>query len=156
MPKIFLASFLILIPVACFAVDNPLIDSEFKKINQAMEAEKKECHKFKNPMKGANCVKSIRTKYRRAGDIRGTKEYCEKHYSNKEFKELQSLLILYREQQKTARHADDAFYGQDRQLGEVTKEDLQTELLWIETRLARMQNAQTDEKEKGIKFMKKP
>ena len=144
--------FLISVPV--YALEKPLIDPEQKKIAEKIEKEQKKCDEIKNFARRMDCNAEIFKKYVDSGELRGTVEYCEKNYTNKSFDELKELLKNYRAQQKTARYEPMASEG--RVPGEIYKEDLQTDLLWIETRLARMQNAQTDEKEKGIKFMKKP
>ena len=69
------------------------------------------------------------------------------------FEKLEQLLKKLREQQNTARRSYNAMYDQDRQLGEVSKEDLQTEMIWIESRLAKIQKANTKAKEKSIKYL---
>ena len=96
-------------------------------------------------------VKSIRKEYRKKGKIRGTEEYCELNYIDLSFKELEKTFKKMGIQKKTARYSYDAMYDEDLQLGEVTKEDLQTELMWVESRLARMQKAKVDRMEKSLK-----
>ena len=136
-----------------WAIDKPLIDPEFKKIDEKIEKEREECKILKKPYARITCAKEIRKHYRVEGKIRGTEEYCEANYIDLNFEQLEQLLKRLREQQNMARPSYDAMYDQDRQLGEVSKEDLQTEMIWIESRLARIQKANIKEKEKSIKYL---
>ena len=137
-----------------WALDKPLIDPEFKKTEVKIEQETKECSKAeKGPRAVIKCGKKTRKKYRAEGKMRGTEEYCETNYIDLNFGQLEQRLKRLREQQKTARYSSNAMYYEDRQLGEVSKEDLQTEMIWIESRLAKIQKANIKAKEKSIKYL---
>ena len=136
-----------------WALDKPLIDPEFKKTEEkikqlTIECEKKETKRSKR----FNCKHKVLNKYEQEGKIRGTDEYCEINYSNKNFVQLEELFKKLRNQQKTARSSMDLMWN-DELPGEVTKEDLQTEIMWVESRLAKIQKANIRAKEKSIKYL---
>ena len=67
-----------------WALDKPLIDPEFKKVDEEIRTETKEC--MSKPEKSAadnlNAEKKYENKYEQEGKIRGTEEYCETNYSD--------------------------------------------------------------------------
>jgi hypothetical protein len=137
-----------------WALDKPIIDPELKRTEEKIRQETEECSKTeKGPRAVIKCGKKVRKKHRSEGKIRGTEEYCEINYNNLNFEQLEQRLKQLRKQQRTARYSYDAMYEEDRQLGEVTKEDLQTEMLWIESRLARMQRTKRQKEEKKIEYL---
>ena len=151
---IFILFFLFSSVSACWALDQPLIDQDMKVIEEKIEVEAAECLKnSKIPNKASaamKCRKRVSKSYRLKGKMRGTEEYCEFQYKKADFKELEALkkkLIIH---QRTARNSYDVMYDEDRQPGEVTKEDLQTEIQWIESRLAKMQRAKTEKDARSI------
>ena len=135
----------------CWALDKPLVDTENKKIDEEIKRVTEECmNKEKSPVIKFKCGDDIRKKYEQQGKIRGTEEYCEFNYISLSFNELEKLFRKLKTQQKTARSSMDLMWD-DELPGEVTKEDLQTELMWVESRLARMQKAKVDRMEKSLK-----
>jgi len=135
-----------------WALDKPLIDPEFKKVQNEIKKLSEECReKEKKPYSRFNCHNRVKKTFKVEGKIRGTEEYCEFNYISLSFNELEKLFRKLKTQQKTARNSQDLFLDDDRQRGEVTKEDLQTELMWVESRLARMQKAKVDRMEKSLK-----
>ena len=137
-----------------WATDKPLIDPQFKQVQEKIKQLTGECRKReKKPYSRFNCHNRVKKSFRVEGKIRGTEEYCEVNYSNQNFGQMKNLFKKLIDQQKTARHSQDIFLNDDRQFGEVTKEDLQTEIMWIESRLARMQRAKTDRDEKSLKYL---
>ena len=136
-----------------WAIDKPLIDPEYKKIDEEINSVTKDCmSRQKNPLKKLECGRDLRNKYEQEGKIRGTDEYCEINYGTKNFNQLEELFKKLKNQQETARSSIDLMWKDDL-AGEVTKEDLQTEIMWIESRLARIQKDNIKAKEKSIKYL---
>lgn len=137
-----------------WALDKPLIDPEYKKIDEAIKKTTEECmSKQKNPLKKLECGRDLKNKFEQEGKIRGTDEYCEANYTELNLQGLEKLLKELRQQQKNARSSLNLMWD-DEKLGEVTKEDLQTEMIWVESRLAKMQKANVQKMEKSIKYKK--
>ena len=84
--------------------------------------------------------------------MRGSEAYCEKKYAGLEFKELEAVWKSLKADQKTARRSLLIMEDEDWELGEVTKEDLETEIQWVESRLAGMQRAASRKIEKNLNY----
>ena len=108
--------------------------------------------KEKNPVKKFKCGNDVRNKYEQQGKIRGTEAYCEVNYIHLNFSELEKLFKKLKQQQKTARSSMDLMWD-DELPGEVTKEDLQTEIMWVDSRLTGMQKEKIKKMEKSIKHL---
>jgi biopolymer transport protein ExbD len=148
---ILLVFFFIAAPL--FAAEKPLVDSAFKKVEEAIEKEKKtSCGKIKNIYNKIQCGKKLVVAAKKEGKMRGSEEYCEKNYTQHDFKELEALLKELSKGQKTARRSLNVMEDGDRQLGELTKEDLQTEIEWVESRLARMQKSGNKKIQEGMNY----
>ena len=133
-----------------WAFDKPLVDPKFIKIDEDINRVTEECmKKHKSPAKKFECGTDLRNKYEKEGKIRGTEEYCEVNYVNLGFNELENLFKKLKRHQRTARSSLNLMWD-DELPGEVTKEDLQTEIIWIESRLARMQKKKIKNLEKSI------
>jgi hypothetical protein len=136
-----------------FAGDKPLIDPELAKVEIGLAKQKsEECNNALNIYAKMECGNNIRKKLRKDGKIRGTEEYFEKHYAKLNFAALEKLFKKLTEQQQTARKSLDILEDNDREYGELSKEDLQSEISWIESRLARMQKDMTRQKEKKLHY----
>lgn len=152
---VFMSTFFLYAVGICNALEKPLIDPEQKKIDEAIDKNDAKCFEIsKNPGLQLECAKKLRYKYQDAGKMRGSEEYCEKHYKNLSFKELESLFRKFKQQQKTARGSYKVFSRGDRKPGEVTKEDLQTEIVWIESQLARRQEQAYQREKKKLNIIK--
>ena len=139
---------------SAYALEKPLIDPEFKKVDQAMVDRKVYCRKKEktklNTIKVMECSMAYRKKLREEGKIRGTKEYCEFNYSKLSFDELIQFKKKLKVQQKTARDSYCVFFDGDRLPGEVTKQDLQTEMGWIQDRIADIHRKKMDAMERSL------
>ena len=125
--------------------DRPVIDEELKAYELELDKVIKECmDKEKNPIKQMKCGKSVRERYRREGKIRGTDEYCQKHYGKLDKAGLEKIWQQIKQQRRKAR-----IYPDEVVPGEVTEGDLMVEDMWIESRLAQLQkeNIKSIEKE---------
>lgn len=148
---IFLA--IIFLSANLYAAEKPLIDPAFKEVEAEIEKKKKaECNKIKNIYNRMQCGKKLMVAARKEGKMRGSEEYCEKKYTDLDFKALESLLKKLKTGQKTARQSLNVMEDEDRQLGEITKEDLETEIQWVESRLAKMQREGTHKIKKGLRY----
>jgi len=133
-----------------FAAAEPYIDPDYKKVAEAITLETETCmQKQKSPVKKFECGDDLRKKYEQEGKIRGTETYCKVNYRDLSFNELDKLFKKLRARQKTARSSMDVMFD-DQKPGEVTQEDLQTELIWIESRLAGIQKANIQKMEKDL------
>lgn len=136
---------------SAYALEKPLVDPEFEKVDQAIEKHWKYCRKKeKNPAKYMACGEASWDKFREEGKIRGTEEYCEFNYSKLGFDELIKLKKKFKFQQKTARDSYCVFFDGDKLPGEVTKQDLQTEMGWIQDRIADIHRKKMDAIERSL------
>lgn len=132
-------------------LDKPLVDPEFKKVDQAINKRQAYCRKKeKNPGRRMDCWGTYWDKFREEGKMRGTEEYCEFHYNNLSFDELIKLKKKFKAQQKTARDSYCVFYDDDKLPGEVTKQDLQTEMGWIQDKIANIHKKKMDALERSL------
>lgn len=153
MKRIFISFFLLVFcSVSSWAMDKPLIDIKLKETEAQINEEQQKCaEKETNLIKRYDCMDKISLQYEQQGEIRGTERYCEVNYIKYDFSRLKELHKKLHQQQKNARSSLDLMSG-DRQKGEVTKQDLQTEIQWIEAVLSKMQRVQTSEKAKSLQF----
>lgn len=144
---------ILFMPANLYAAEKPLIDPAYKEVEAKIEKKKKaECNKIKNIYNRMQCGKKLLVAARNEGKMRGSEEYCEKQYADLDFKKLKALWIKLKESQKTARRSLNVMEDEDRQLGEITQEDLQTEIEWVESRLAQMQKDGTKNIKKGLRY----
>jgi len=143
--------------ISCaYALEKPLVDPEFKKVDQAIEKHWEYCDKKeKNPARYMECGGACRIKFRKEGKIRGTEEYCEFHYNKLSFDELIKHKKKLKVQQKTARDSYCVFYDGDKLPGEVTQQDLQTEMNWLQHKIATIHRKRMDALERSL-YQKQP
>ena len=147
---IFLALFAFWCP--CFAApEKPFIDDEYKAVEEQMEFERKECAARVKGYGKYQCADQIRAKYKKLGKIRGSDEYCEKHYTKLAFDQMENLLKEIKANMETARIARDGQHIK----GEVTYDMFGVEETWIKIRLGGMQKVQRRELDKKL-FKEKP
>lgn len=138
------------------ALDKPLVDPEFKKIDEKIQRKEDACFTKLKESKSVSfyalkdCMGSMEKELREEGKIRGTQEYCEFHYNKLSFDELIKLKKKFKSQQKTARDSYCVFYDDDRLPGEVTKQDLQTEMGWIQDKVANIHRKRMDDLERSL------
>jgi len=132
-------------------LDKPLVDPEYEKVDQAMDKHWEYCRKKeKNPARGIECGQACRKKFREEGKIRGTEEYCEINYNNLTFEQLIQTKKKLKVQQKTARDSYCVFFDGDKLPGEVTQQDLQTEMNWIQHKIATIHKKRMDALERSL------
>lgn len=128
--------------------EKPIIDPEFKAIQEQMRAEQGACAaKEKNIGRRMKCSKAIYKQYLAKGLLRGTDEYCEKHYSSLGYDDLQTVLEKTMALKREARILPP---GNEAQLGEVGYDKLQIEEYWIKFRLGDMQKEHRVKLEKEV------
>jgi len=138
------------------ALDKPLIDPEFEKVDRAIDKRQEYCRKKeKNPGRRMECWQTYWDKFSEEGKMRGTEEYCEFHYNKLSFDELIKLKKKLKVQQKTARDSYCVFYDGDKLPGEVTKQDLQTEMNWLQHEIATIHRKKMDAIERSL-YQKQP
>jgi hypothetical protein len=104
----------------------PIIDEEFKRYELEMKSVTKECmKKEKNIMKKMNCGDAFSDELRKQGKLRGTEEYCRKHYGHLKYDQLLKLWEKKREQRSKARDP------LDRLPGELSSEMFRAEESWL-------------------------
>jgi hypothetical protein len=140
MHRVALTAFLLLISTNALGLgDQPLIDSEQKKIDEQMNQKILECqnkHKKDDLVRRMGCGKQVRYEYQKRGVVRGTKEYFDAHYKKLDTPELLKLrenLTKQNEKARTVGETDSDPSG--RKPGEITKELLRNEILDIELEL---------------------
>ena len=135
------------------ALEKPLVDPEYKKIDEKIQKKENSCFEkseSKSFFSINDCIRPLEKKLREEGKIRGTKEYCEFNYSKLSFDELIQFKKKLKVQQKTARDSYCVFFDGDRLPGEVTKQDLQTEMGWIQDRIADIHRKKMDAMERSL------
>ena len=126
--------------------DKPIIDEEFRTYEKEIDKVTNECmEKEKNPIKQMKCGDELLKKYRKEGKIRGTKEYCKKHYGNFGFDNLHSVWKNLKSQRRKAR-----INPNEKISGEVTEGMFMVEEFWVESRLAKLQKERTVKTEKKV------
>lgn len=139
----------------------PIIDPEFKKYEQEIEAKFTDCLiKFKEDkgkktfIKRRNeeneCRNNKRNELIKEGKLRGTEEYCKRKYGKLNFKALEKEFANNQKQIRVARISP----GDEKVLGELTYNILQIEGFWIESRLAQMQRESLKQQETSMTYRK--
>ncbi len=150
----FVISALFILPAfsaLAFEEEKPLIDPVFKEVEEEIDRlEKENCAKVRNVIKKYNCQRKFGIQFRKAGKYRGTKEYCWKNYGDLSFSQLEKLRKRFLKERETARPYMDLLDYEDGQPGEVTKEDLQVEIFFIEDKLEKMHRKKMDEMERSL------
>lgn len=134
-------------PNIAFAERSPYIDPEMKEIEHAMNLEVKACKdKAKGVPKKLACLPKAQEKYSAKYVYRGTEEYCEKHYSKLNKKELEKLFDELLENSKQARKSRPInAYTDKAQEGELFETDFGVELRWLNNKLVAIQRQEVDE-----------
>jgi hypothetical protein len=116
---------------------NPIIDEEFKRHELEIEKVTDECmKKEKNFMKSMECGKDFRNKYRKQGKLRGTEEYCRKHYNHLKYEKLLTLWEKRKEQRSKARRV-----SLNRLPGELDSEIFRAEEHWLWLKLTEIRQS---------------
>jgi hypothetical protein len=106
-----------------------VIDAEYAKTQaQEEKAVKEQCGHIKNNFKRWDCADEIYDAFRADGVIRGTEEYCQKHYFTLDTKPLFDKYLELGELKKKARFSAI-------RPGEVTTDDLKSEQNYIKQEL---------------------
>lgn len=109
----------------------PIIDEEFKRYELEIKSVTRDCmKKEKNIMKKMNCGDAFSEELRKQGKLRGTEEYCRKHYGHLKYEELFKLWEKRREQRIKARGA-----SYKRLPGELSSEIFKAEESWLHLKL---------------------
>ena len=112
--------------------DKPIIDEDFRKIELEIQQETEACrNKEKSVIKKLKCGDRAWKQNEKEGNLRGTDEYCRKHYSNLDDKQLYSLWKKLKEQRSKAR-----INPSEDIPGEVTEVMFKIEESWVEDQLA--------------------
>lgn len=112
-------------------------DVEFRAAKLQLENDESEACKDLSFAKQGGCMSEIRNKVRQSGSLRGTSQYVEKHYVPLETEALESLFKVLRDDLKKAR----AYPPRNKDTyGELSQDDINTELRYIEDELARRQD----------------
>ena len=144
------------VSIAYAVLDKPLVDPEFEKVDRAIDKRQEYCRKKeKNPGRRMECWQTYWDKFREEGKMRGTEEYCEFHYNNLTFEQLIQTKKKLKVQQKTARDSYCVFYDCDKLPGEVTQQDLQTEMNWLQHKIATIHKKRMDALERSL-YQKQP
>jgi hypothetical protein len=126
--------------------EKPIIDQEFSEYEKDIDRVTDDCmKKEKSVIKKMKCGDDIRLKYIKEGNLRGTDEYCKKHYGNLSFDELRNVWKKLKHQRTIARITPD-----EKLPGEVTEGMFMVEEFWVESRLAHLQKERTAVIEKAV------
>jgi hypothetical protein len=126
--------------------DKPIIDEQFREVEIAIKEVTTNCRKNeKNVIKRLKCGDSAWKKYEKEGELRGTEEYCRKHYGRLNFDELYKIWKNLKQQRSLAR-----INPEDDVPGEVTEVMFRIEEHWVESRLAQLQKERTAVIEKAV------
>ena len=146
---VLLSFFVFIIPISWASEDwsdKPIIDEEYRVYEQEIDRVTDECMRStKNIMRKLKCGNELREKYQKEGKLRGTDEYCKKHYGHLGFKDLGNTLKKLKNQRRIAR-----IRLKDSIPGEVTEEMFMVEEFWVESRLAKLQKERTVKTEKKV------
>ena len=140
MVRIISAMVLVMITASAWALgDQPLIDPEQKKIDEEINQKIAECQKKlkkEDVIRRLECGKRIDYEYQKKGVVRGTKEYFEARYKKLSTPELSKLKEgLGRQREKARTFSETQSDPGGKKLGEVTKDDLDSEIQQIEFEL---------------------
>jgi|JI10StandDraft_1071094.scaffolds.fasta_scaffold163327_2 hypothetical protein len=97
------------------------------------------------------CKDQLIDKYQDEGLFEGTKQYAEKNYSNLDNEALHQKMIELMERRKTARTYVDS--QDDHTPGELTKEDYNSEISWVQGELKK-RHYMTPEQKKAADWYK--
>lgn len=128
--------------VVCAKDRIPYIDLVFEKHEKEIDRLIMDCEKQeKNMIKKFGCTDKIKARF--SNDlVRGHTLYCEKNYieAGLDLEALKGIFYRLKEAQKSARREHIDFnYQEYRKAGEVTAEMFQSEILCVESRLAKIQ-----------------
>jgi hypothetical protein len=113
-------------------IEKPYVDKELQSIEIEIAQIRKECmSKTKKMSEKLKCGKKERDKYQSEGQIRGTKEYCHLHYITLDISGLRELKRKIKNEWERARQP----LPTEREKGELTKSNLETEMQWIDLRI---------------------
>ncbi len=110
-------------------------DPELAKVEKEMKEKQKPCKQIKNYMRKSDCTSKVRSEFYAKGLVRGTEQYVDLHYvdlPNQALIDTRKALIELKEQ---ARTDNDATF--DREPGELSEEDLASEIQHIEVEMGR-------------------
>ena len=128
--------------------DKPIIDEELRSLEIEIKEKGKDCRKKgKNTLQIIDCKKKIRQQYEKEGRLRGTDEYCKKHYGKLSFDELHNVWGNLKTQRKQARIISP---GDLKEPGEITEVMFRIEESWVEDQLAQRQKEKTKILEKEV------
>jgi hypothetical protein len=149
---LFVVCLMVLVKPA-FALDSdylekPFIDEEFETYDVEIKKVRSECfEKAKTVKDRLECGNDIKEKYKAEGKLRGTNEYCHAHYRKYDYKGLQQLRRKLHDAKKKARFNP----GRGKKLpGEITKNDFDIELGWIDIRLLEMREELSKKKHDAV------
>ena len=125
-------------------------DPDLAKVEQEIKEKYKPCDKHKNPMAEMDCREKARHPFYAAGRVRGTGEYVDLHYVDLPTPELQEKMTELRTLKERARPQDAAKF--DREPGELSEEDVLTEINLVEIELGKREVFQYKE---NLDFLKK-
>ena len=149
-------SLLVVFLLTCFAnglaaenwSEKPIIDDQFKQVELELKKLTADCmKKEKSVIKKTKCGKALRSQYEKQGKLRGTDEYCKKHYGQLSFDELRSVWKKLKQKRRKARIRSP---GDEIIPGEVTESMYMVEEFWVESRLAQKQKAGIKKKEDQV------
>ena len=131
--------------------DKPIIDEEFKKVELEIQKNFTDCDKIKAKTrmkswaKQAECREAVYESFTKKGLRRGTIEYFRKNYTSLDFDALHALWVKLKNQKKIARMSPSK-----RLPGEVVYMDFEMERMWVENRLAEMDNKRMQEEDQRL------
>jgi len=126
--------------------DKPIIDEEFRAVEIEIKKVTEECRgKEKNVIKRLKCGEAYWKLCEKEGKLRGTDEYCRKHYGKLDTEQLRALWEELKGQRRRARINPDEDIP-----GEVTEVMLKIEESWVEDQLAQRQKAKIKNLEKEV------
>ncbi len=134
---------LLLLPLSSWAVkdvDPKLIDHDWIKISEQLEAEtKKRCSEIESSFKRLDCRGEVRVEFKNQGNYRGVENYINKHYQHLDKAGLKTLISEYKALQKIARDDSDLPHSPTPtpafEPGEINKHMLDVELKALENLL---------------------
>jgi hypothetical protein len=113
-------------------IEKPHIDKELLSIENEIAQIREECvGKTTKISEKLKCGKQERDKYQSEGKIRGTEEYCHAHYRSLDISGLRELKAKIKTEWKLARQP----LVTERERGELTKSNFETEMRWIDLRI---------------------
>lgn len=129
-------------------------DPDLAKVEQEIEEKYKLCDKHKNPMAEMDCREEVRHPFNAAGRVRGTGNYVDLHYVDLSTPELQAKLTELRALQERARPQEAAKF--DRVPGELSEEDVVSEINLVENELGKREMFKDHENRKFFEKLNTP